>query len=232
MSEMHEGLLVIDKPVGVTSFDVVSRVRRLLFVKRVGHAGTLDPFASGVLIVLVGRSFTRKSDQLMIGEKIYRAKVFLGAATDTHDLTGKKIFQSDCIPTQDQIELVLAQFDGEVWQIPPMFSAKSIGGQRLYKLARKELIVDRPPLLVYMRAKLICYNYPHLTLEISSGKGAYMRVLAHDLGKMLSCGGHLTELIRLKSGSYSLQDSFDGKRLFDPLDKKTKESLINSLSID
>lgn len=224
-----EGLLVIDKPVGVTSFDVVAKVRRILQVKRVGHAGTLDPFASGVLLVLVGRSYTRRSDELMLGEKRYRAGLFLGRATDTHDVTGQVIFQSDLQPTLEEIEKALPAFRGCIWQIPPMFSAKSIGGKRLYELARRGEVIERRPVQIDLQVRLLSYSYPHLNLEVISGKGAYMRSLAHDLGALLGCGAHLESLIREKSGPFSLNKSFEGEELFKRGDSELKEPLLRAL---
>ncbi len=224
-----EGLLVIDKPVGVTSFDVVARVRRILQVKRVGHAGTLDPFASGILLVLVSRSYTRRSDELMLGEKRYRAGLFLGRATDTHDVTGQLISQSAFRPSLEEIERALSSFRGCIWQVPPMFSAKSIGGKRLYELARRGEVVQRKPVQIDLQVQLVSYSYPHLNLEVISGKGAYMRSLAHDLGALLGCGAHLESLIREKSGPFSLNMSFEGRQLFELGDNELRKPLFRTL---
>ena len=215
-----EGLINVDKPIGVSSFAVVDRVRRHANVKRVGHAGTLDPFASGVLLILVGRTYTRLSDALMLGTKKYLAHVHLGWATNTYDCLGQITTSSDHIPTLADIQQSIEAFCGEVWQVPPMFSAKKVQGQRLYKLARQGIVQERKPVLVTMQVRIQQFTYPELTLEIVSGKGAYMRSLAHDLGQALGCFAHLKGLVREQCGPYIRALSLDGKVLFDgePID--------------
>lgn len=229
-TEELQGLLNLDKPVGVTSFDVVARVRRHTKVKRVGHAGTLDPFASGVLLILVGRTYTRLSDQLMQGSKKYQAHAHLGRATDTHDHTGQTIARSECIPSFAQVQIALAEFCGQILQVPPMFSAKKVGGQRLYELARQGIEREREPASVYMQVRILHYDYPDLTLEVLSGKGAYMRSLAHELGKNLKCWAHLKKLVRQECGPYSLDKSLDGRLLFgsQPIDLKPHLQRVES----
>lgn len=226
---LPEGLLLIDKPIGVTSFDVVARVRQILRVQRVGHAGTLDPFASGILIVLVGRTFTRRSDEFMQGQKCYRTCIELGRSTDSHDVTGKVIACSDLKPSMEEIETALGQFRGQVWQVPPMFSAKSINGTRLYKLARRGEVVWREPVQVEIHVQQVSYLYPHLVLQIISGKGVYIRAVARDLGKLLGCGAHLKSLVREKSGEFDLSDCFEGKKLFECKNCDLKAPLLQAL---
>lgn len=215
-----EGLVNVDKPSGVSSFAVVDRVKRHSGVKRVGHAGTLDPFASGVLLVLVGRAYTRLSDLLMACTKKYLALVHLGQATDTYDCLGQITATSDHIPTLAAIQQSIEAFCGEVWQVPPMYSAKKINGQRLYKLARQGIVQERQPVLVNMQVRILQFAYPDLHLEIVSGKGAYMRSLAHDLGQVLGCCAHLKGLVREQCGPYAREASLDGRLLFaqEPID--------------
>lgn len=212
----RSGILLVDKPAGKTSFDMVAQVRRRLRVQKVGHAGTLDPFATGLLILLVGREYTRFSDRFLQCDKEYLCEVRLGEATDTHDTEGKVIFSSDYVPTLEEVEEGLSRFQGEVEQVPPMFSAKKINGQKLYHLARKGQTVERQPVTIRLETTLIEYAYPLLSLSVKCSKGAYMRVLADDLGKLLGCGAHLQALKRTQCGALSVEQAVDGSRLMDP----------------
>ncbi len=215
ISDPIEGALVVDKPVGKTSFAIVSRVRRISGVKRVGHAGTLDPFASGVLVILVGRTYTRLSGQFMDQTKEYFARLTLGQSTDTYDNTGSVTATSERVPTLDEIVLHIRQMSGSVYQVPPMFSAKSVGGQRLYKLARRGEVVERAANLVQMQIELLDYQYLIIDLQVVSGTGAYMRSMAYDLGQHLACEAHLIELVREKSGGFSRECALPGAKLFE-----------------
>lgn len=226
MSEPH-GILLVDKPSGKTAFSLVARLRRHLGVKKIGHAGTLDPFATGVMVMLVGRSYTRLSDQLLSQDKEYAATLKLGITTDTYDCDGKTVSESSYIPDKLELEEALKKFQGEISQIPPMYSAKKIQGKRLYKLARTGAIVERPPSLVRCAIHLEKYSYPFVDLHIACSKGTYIRSLAHDLGAVLGCGAHLTALRRLRSGQFSLQDCIDGKLLDHPECDRT--ALLNAL---
>lgn len=212
-----EGILLVNKPKGLTSFSLVATLRKRLGVKKIGHAGTLDPFATGVMVMLIGRNYTRLSDQFLLKDKEYIAEAFLGASTDTYDSEGIIQSNSDLIPTLEDIQTVLMGFQGDIEQIPPMFSAKKINGKKLYELARKGQEVVRAPVKIHVIIQLISYQYPFLQLKVECSKGTYIRSLAHDIGQKLGCGAHLTNLQRTKSGSFYLEDCVDGTALRDPL---------------
>ncbi len=212
----HEGILLVDKSAGSTSFQIVSLLRRLTRIETIGHAGTLDPFATGVMVMLIGRPYTRKSDQFLQSDKQYRATLTLGMATDTYDLEGQVTARSDLIPASSQIDLAIAAFQGEILQVPPMFSAKKIEGKKLYDLARRGITVERQPVKVRLSIQLIRYEYPNLELLVDCSKGTYIRSLAHDLGKTLGCNAHLSSLIRTRSGSFLLEECISQSLLKNP----------------
>jgi len=202
------GIFNIDKPAGRTSFQVVSLVRRLSGVRRVGHAGTLDPSATGVLVVCLGQA-TRLIEYMMEATKVYRAEVRLGITTDTLDATGTPISQAD--PSnigRQQVEEALAAFVGEIDQVPPMFSALKYNGEPLYRYARAQMQVERQARRVTIhRLQLLAFQAPLATIEVECGKGTYIRALAHDLGQQLGCGAHLATLARLRVGPFTLADA-------------------------
>jgi tRNA pseudouridine55 synthase len=206
----------VDKPRGKTSFSLISALRRRLNVKKIGHAGTLDPFATGLMVLLVGRDYTRLSDRFIGADKEYVARLKLGEATDSYDCDGSVTQRSDQLVTQDEFEAALAHFQGEVEQVPPMFSAKKVKGQKLYNLARKGIEIERQPVKVQMETSLIHFGFPYVDIRVSCSKGTYVRSIAHDLGQRLGCGAHLVELQRLRCGSFHLGDSVDGSKLTDP----------------
>jgi tRNA pseudouridine55 synthase len=199
------GILNIDKPQGWTSHDVVARVRRLSGQKRVGHAGTLDPRATGVLLVCLGQA-TRVSEYLMRGRKVYRAAVHLGLSTDTYDAEGRVTAGAPEVNvTLPQLEEALSAFVGRIEQTPPMYSALKHQGTPLYKLARQGKTVERKPRPVEIYdIKLLDWSSPVLTIEVTCSPGTYLRSLAHDLGQRLGCGAHLSSLTRLASGHFTL----------------------------
>lgn len=211
-----QGILLVDKPVGKTSFSLVSALRKRLGVKKIGHAGTLDPFATGVMVMLIGKNFTRLSDQLLCQDKEYVAQIRFGITTDSYDCDGETIATSDIIPTLAQLEEALTHFQGEIDQIPPMFSAKKVNGKKLYELARKGTEIERQPVKVRVAITLISYEYPFAHIRVSCSKGTYVRSLAYDIGKMLGCGGHLSQLRRTRSGAFRIEDCVDGSKLNDP----------------
>lgn len=217
MSErsFKEGILLVDKPRGKTSFSLVGALRRLTRIQKIGHAGTLDPFATGLMVMLVGKNFTRLSQSYLCQDKEYECKMLLGISTDSYDCDGKTTATSDYIPTLLEIEKALASFQGTLQQIPPMFSAKKIDGQKLCDLARRGIEVERKPISVTMKTTLLDYTYPYLSLNVSCSKGTYVRSIAHDLGNLLGCGAHLSELRRLRSGSFHVKDSINGALLYD-----------------
>jgi tRNA pseudouridine55 synthase len=210
---VKEGILLVDKPKGRTSFHLVYRLRKLLGVQKIGHAGTLDPFATGVMVMLIGRNYTRKSSQFLEQDKEYVGRVRLGAETDTYDSEGTTLQTSDTIPTQAEIEEVLTHFQGKVQQVPPMYSAKKVNGKKLYELARAGKTIEREPKEVQISLELLSYRYPDLDIRVTCSKGTYIRSIAHDIGQKLGCGAHLTELCRSRSGQFGLEQCLDGALL-------------------
>ncbi len=221
------GILIVDKPKGKTSFWVVGALRRLLKVKKIGHAGTLDPMATGLLVLLIGRDYTKLSDSFLGQDKEYLAEITLGCTTDTYDAEGCIQSESSLVPSLKEVSEALQTFQGETKQTPPMFSAKKIGGKKLYELARAGKEIEREAVLVKMSIDLIDYTYPRLSLKVSCSKGTYIRSLAHDLGNLLKCGAHLSNLRRLRSGSFNLKDSINGDSLVS--NTLSKEMITQSL---
>lgn len=211
-----EGILLLDKAKGRTSFSLVQLLRKRLGVKKIGHAGTLDPFATGVMVLLVGRNYTRLSDQFLCKDKEYEAEVYLGASTDTFDSEGQFTSRSNAVPTLENIVKAVEQFQGEIDQIPPMFSAKKKQGKKLYELARKGIEIEREPVKIQLQTYLISYNFPYLYLRIACSKGTYIRSIAHDLGNILGCGAHLTNLRRTRSGTFTLEQCISEQELASP----------------
>jgi len=201
-----QGILLIDKPAEKTSFHLVAVLRKLLGVQKIGHAGTLDPFATGVMVMLIGKPYTSMAEKLQCQDKAYRATAHLGIETDSYDIDGNIVSQSDHIPTLSEIEQALQSFQGTIDQLPPMFSAKKQEGKKLYELARAGITVERQPKRVTVKTTLVEYNYPNLVLDIECSKGTYIRSIAQDLGKILGCGAHLSKLIRTRSGPFSLDE--------------------------
>ena len=203
-----DGILNIDKPYGITSMDIVRRIKRGSGQKRVGHGGTLDPVATGVVPICLGQA-TRLMEYLVNSTKDYRATVELGASTDTYDAFGSVTGGRDASYVElTAVQEVLKSFQGIFKQVPPMYSALKRNGKRLYELARAGIEVEREPRRVEVfRIEIVDWSPPRLTLEVSCGRGFYMRSLAHDLGDKLGCGGHIRSLVRLRSGAFELSDS-------------------------
>ncbi len=217
-----EGILNIDKPGGITSHDVVQQIRRISGVRRVGHAGTLDPLATGVILVCVGRA-TRLAEYLVGQTKRYEAVVRLGQATDTYDADGQVVAEKQIQVGADDIEQALDQFRGRIQQKAPAYSAIKRDGQPLYKLARQGKDVDPPVRTVDIyELHLLSWQDPYLQLEMTCSSGTYVRSLAHDLGQVLGCGGHITALKRTAIGDYSLSQAT-------PLDHLHQETWTNNL---
>jgi tRNA pseudouridine55 synthase len=208
------GILNVDKPPGMTSHDVIDAVRRVVGQRKVGHAGTLDPLATGVLLVCLGKA-TRVSEYLMTGRKHYRATIVLGVTTDTYDADGEIL--SDDGRTDfslEEIETALAGFVGSMEQVPPMYSAIKQDGQPLHKLARQGKTVERKPRPVEIdEIVLLDWTSPALIIEVNCSPGTYIRSLAHDLGEKLGSGAHLAALVRLGSGQFALEDAVSLERL-------------------
>lgn len=215
MSRTHvSGVLPVEKGAGVTSFQVVAHLRRLLGAAKVGHGGTLDPEATGVLPILIGEA-TKLTPYLTELEKEYRATVRLGIATTTQDMTGT-VLETRPVPDLDprSIETTLDRFVGVIEQVPPMYSALRRGGRRLYELAREGMTVEREPRPVTVHAiSLEALALPDLTILVRCGKGTYIRTLAADLGEALGTGGALAALIRTRVGPYALNDAVSWEEL-------------------
>jgi tRNA pseudouridine55 synthase len=209
IEEMMNGVLVIDKPAGITSHDVVARVRRALGTRRVGHTGTLDPFATGVMAVLVGNA-TRLAQFLDKDEKEYVAEMQFGFETDTGDRTGnpKPDSQTERRANRDEIERVLTKFTGEIEQTPPMYSAKKVAGKKLYELARAGKEVERKGVPVTIRElELLDYNGDWARLRVVCSAGTYIRTIAEDIARAAGSAAHLTELRRIRSGRFDIANS-------------------------
>lgn len=229
MSEANaepQGVLLVDKPAGITSHDVVDRVRRLFQTRRVGHAGTLDPMATGLLIILVGKA-TKASQYLMSQEKEYLGEVTLGVTTDTQDAEGETL-ETRPLPTltEKQIQEALHSMLGDQYQTPPMHSAKKVGGKKLYELARKGLEVVREPRFIRLNLfELTAWQSPRFTFRVQCTKGTYVRTLAHDLGQKFGCGAHLSRLRRTTSGELSVDKAYT----LEALEKMSREQKLACL---
>lgn len=212
MSEANaepQGVLLVDKPSGLTSHDVVDRIRRLYQTRRVGHAGTLDPMATGLLLILVGKA-TKASQYLMSQEKEYLGEVTLGITTDTQDAEGEAL-ETRPVPalTEKQIQETLHSMLGDQYQTPPMHSAKKVGGKKLYELARQGLEIEREPRFIRLNLfELTSWQSPRFTFRVQCTKGTYVRTLAHDLGQKFGCGGHLSMLRRTTSGELRVENGY------------------------
>ena len=211
-----DGILNINKPWGRTSFSLVAMVKRLTGERRVGHAGTLDPAATGVLPVCIGQG-TRVVEFLVDANKTYRAEIELGVTTDTYDASGRIIQRGDPSGiSQDHLETELASFCGLIRQTPPMYSAVKYRGKPLYKLARAGITVERRNRLVKIfRLELVDWQPPVVTIEVVCGKGTYIRTLAYDLGQALGCGAYLKSLVRLRCGVFDIADAVSVPQLED-----------------
>lgn len=199
------GILIVDKPQGVTSFDMVRKARRWCQTRRVGHAGTLDPLATGVLPIAVGWA-TRLVEYMMAGEKTYQATMKLGSTTDSQDSEGQILEENDWQHVdRDALNVAVSGFLGTIQQLPPMFSALKKDGQPLYKLARQGVEVERQPRSVMIESLLVDdFSPPYVTFTVRCSKGTYVRTLCHDLGQVLNCGAHMTALRRLGCGQFDV----------------------------
>lgn len=217
-----QGIILVRKPKGITSFSVVARIKRLCATKRVGHTGTLDPLAEGVLPILVGRA-TALASYIIDGDKAYTARVRLGITTDTEDITGEVLETRDVNVTEEQLLSVVSSFFGKQLQVPPMYSAISRDGVRLYQLAREGKTVEREPREIEIKA-ISAYDFSQneFTLEVRCSKGTYIRSLCRDIGEKLGCGATMTELLRTETAGFCLENSV-------PLDDLTEENVKNYL---
>ncbi len=215
-ADSQDGIMLVDKAESETSFSIVKKTRKVIKGKKIGHAGTLDPFATGLLIILVGQG-TKLAPYIMTGEKRYRATIHLGVETDTLDPTGC-VVQRKKVPTFgfEQIEAVISNFIGEIDQAPPIFSAVKYGGKRSYILARKGINVEIQKRKVRIRSiEILSIDLPEIVIEIYCSSGTYIRSLAADIGKALGTGAHLTVLRRLASGSFNVKGAIQSRFIND-----------------
>lgn len=206
--EALDGAILIDKPCGPTSHDIVDAVRRRFQISKVGHCGTLDPNATGLLVLVLGKA-TRLSERLMSADKVYEGDVKFGESTDSYDSDGELTASLPVPPmTLDQINEMAATFVGDQMQVPPMVSAKKQNGVPLYKLARKGIVVERKPRLIHIyKFRFQSYEEPVGHFQIACTKGTYVRTVAHEMGEKAGCGAHLTTLRRISSGGFNVANA-------------------------
>ena len=215
------GIVIIDKPAGWTSQDVTARLRRVFGTRRIGHGGTLDPMATGVLPVFVGRA-TRGVEFFEHAEKTYETELLLGVATDTEDTTGTVLTRREVSVTQEQLTVVLERFRGEIMQIPPMYSALKVNGQKLCDLARKGRQVERQPRPVTIHElTLLSREGDTLHLRMRCSKGTYIRTLCADIGEALGCGGCMQALRRTQAGEYTIAEAVPLQQLLEAAEPET-----------
>ena len=209
----HCGIIILNKPVGVSSHRCVGMVRKALNMKKVGHTGTLDPEASGVLPILAGPA-TRASDFLTMEDKKYRATILLGTKTDTLDMAGEVIEQKSVNVTEEEIRRVIGGFVGNIQQVPPMYSAIQVNGQRLYNLARQGIEVERKARdITIFSIDIEKIELPYVKIAVHCSKGTYIRTLAADIGDALGCGGCISELERTSSGDFTIENAITPEEL-------------------
>jgi len=221
-----DGVIVIDKPEGLTSHDVVAAARRLLGEKRIGHTGTLDPLATGVLPLACGRA-TRLVRFLSAAEKEYDATILFGVTTDTLDVTGEEVTRSGRVPSRDAVVAALGSFEGEQMQVPPAYSAKKVAGRRAYELARRDEPVALDPVPVrVLRIELVEYGNNRCRVSLTCSAGFYVRALVRDLGERCGTGATLEALRRTRSGDFTLEEAVDLDTLGPIRDRTNPESRI------
>ena len=227
------GILPVDKPATWTSFDVVNFVRSRFNVPKVGHCGTLDPAATGLLLLVLGK-FTSLSGKLSGVDKQYTGTLTLGVETDSGDLDGKVIARSETLPGEEEIKAVFNSFKGRSMQMPPMFSAVKVGGKKLYELAREGKVVERKarPVEIYY-IDVLNVNLPDIEIRVGCSKGTYIRTLCHDIGQMLGCGAAMAALERTKSGQFVSETAITLKELEQKLQQagERREEVLSELVI-
>ena len=220
------GIILIDKPQGWTSHDVVGKLRGILHERRIGHSGTLDPLATGLLVVFVGRA-TRAVEFAEADRKEYIAGLRLGISTDTQDITGRIINEGTDLPDEMELRKALERFKGELEQIPPMYSAVKVGGKKLYELARKGESIERKPRhITVFGLETAGREDNDYILNVVCSKGTYIRTLCHDIGTALGCGGCMSSLRRTKSGVFSVEDAYTITEVQDAADRGEADKLL------
>lgn len=209
-SDPFDGVLLVNKPAGPTSHDIVARIRRTFQIRKVGHGGTLDPGATGLLIILLGRG-TKLSSRIMGGDKTYAGEIELGSSTSTQDAEGEVLERGDVSAvTEAELQQAMNALRGDSYQTPPMVSAVKIDGVPLYKLARKGQTVAREPRLIHVYDfKLLSFTSPRGAFRVRCSKGTYVRTLCHDVGESLGCCAHMASLCRIQSGGLKLEDAYE-----------------------
>lgn len=227
-----DGAILIDKPAGPTSHDVVDAIRRQFNLKKVGHCGTLDPNATGLLIVVLGRG-TKLSEKLMSDDKVYEGTVKFGETTDSYDANGELVSSLPVPPlTLEELNAAADEFIGDVMQTPPMVSAVKQGGVPLYKLARKGLEVEREPRLIHIYTfRFSDYHEPRAVFRIACTKGTYVRSLAHELGQKLGCGAHLSYLRRVTSGKFDVANAIQFEEVMNLSERELEQHVIPFLQL-
>ena len=221
-----DGILVIRKEKGYTSHDVVAKLRGILHMKKIGHTGTLDPAAEGVLPVALGRG-TRLVELLTEKEKTYEAVLRLGVSTDTQDMTGTILSEKPVTVTEEEVRETVASFVGEQMQVPPMYSALKVGGKKLYELAREGKTIERKPRpVVFYEIRILDMDLPLVRISVTCSKGTYIRTLCHDIGEKLGCGAAMESLLRTKVGRFTLDDAITLAQTEEAVKKGTIESKI------
>ncbi len=220
------GILLIDKPRDWTSSDVVAKLRGVLHERRIGHSGTLDPMATGLLVVFVGRA-TRAVEFAESHDKRYRAGLRLGIVTDTQDITGNRLGGEPGAVSEAELEAALAGFRGDILQIPPMYSAIKVGGKKLYEIARRGGEVERKARPVHIASlQLVGREDGDFLLDVQCSKGTYIRTLCHDIGQKLGCGGCMSSLRRIRAGDFRLEDAYTLSQVQEAADRGEAESLL------
>ena len=227
-----DGALLIDKPAGPTSHDIVDAIRRNFNLKKVGHCGTLDPGATGLLIIVLGRG-TKLSEKLMSDDKVYEGTIKLGEATDSYDAAGELVSSLPVPPlTLDELNQAADEFVGDLMQAPPMVSAVKKAGVPLYKLARKGLEVEREPRLIHVYTfKFSSYQEPLGVFRLACTKGTYVRSIAHELGQKLGCGAHLENLRRVTSGKFDIADAIQFEEVMKLTPRELETHVMPFLSL-
>src|SRR2546421_4830829 len=227
-----DGAILIDKPAGPTSHDVVDAIRRQFGIKKVGHCGTLDPNATGLLIIVLGRG-TKLSEKLMSDDKVYEGTIKLGETTNSYDVDGELVASLPVPPlTLDQLNEAAGAFIGDQMQTPPMVSAVKIDGVPLYKLARKGIEVQREPRLIHIyNFRFSAYAEPAGRFRLACTKGTYVRSIAHDLGQKLGCGAHLATLRRVTSGKFDVADAIRFEEVLNWTPRQLEQSVIPFLKL-
>ena len=222
---MNSGIINVYKEAGYTSFDVVARLRGILKVKKIGHTGTLDPDATGVLPVCIGKA-TKLCDMLTDKDKVYECKMLLGTETDTYDMSGRILSRKSVTATEDEVVAAIHSFIGDIMQVPPMYSALKVNGKKLYELAREGIEIERKPRPVTIYdIEILDVSLPEATAKIHCSKGTYIRSLCHDLGEKLGCGCAMKSLIRTRVSIFDIADA----RTLDEIERISKAGNIDKI---